>query len=579
MNRKQRRAQEKMAGKPAAGGAAAQSPAAAAIPLTIAAPSAEVQREANKFNDQALQAHAAGRSDEALSLLRMAITLNPGQPLYHNNLGELLRLQGQTDLAMASLDEAIRLNPKYAEAHSNRGNLLRQLGRGEEAATEYRAALKLKPDYADAMSNLGAVLIDRQDFAGAAEVLKKAARLSPDMGMIHRNLGLALTGLQDMAGAETAYKASLVAKYKPPGDTAEVCLLLGDIARLRNDLDSARQWYERGWNERPGYGEAHNRYAVSLMVDGRYREAWPHFEARWSLADTDVDKRPFTQPFWKGEALAPGQNLLLFTEQGVGESLVLWSLLPELLARGITPIVECDPRMIPILERSFPGIEAYGRANPPHPRFSAPDLAMQATLFDLARVFRQSPADCTGALPIRADIARTAALRTQYRAGSDAPLIGIAWHSASPKLGAPKSALLTDLAAFLTLPGLRFVDLQYGDRAEDRAALKKAHDVDVIADPAINQMKDLDAFAAQVAAMDMVISTSNTTAHMAAALGKPTLVLLHHGISPHWYWTRNGETTPWYPTARLLRQPAAGDWHSLAETVAAELKLRFPSAK
>lgn len=569
MNRKQRRAQEKMGGKPVVGQAATP-----AIP----APSREVQLEANKFNDQALQSHAAGRRDEAISLLRMAITLNPGQPLYHNNLGELLRMSGQAELAMASLDEAIRLHPGYPEAHSNRGNLLRQLGRMDEAIAEYRAALKLKPDFADALNNLGATLLDKQDNTGAAEALKKAIRLNPDAGMAHRNLGMALSNLQDFKGAQAAFEASLTARIKPAEGAAETHVLIGDIARTNNDLDTAMQWYERSWREKPGYGEAHNRYAMALMVQGRYREAWPHFEARWSLADTNVDKRPFTLPFWKGEALAPGQSLLLFTEQGVGESLLLWSLFPELLARGITPVIECDPRMIPILQRSFPGIEIHGRANPPHPRFSAPDLAMQATLFDLARVFRQSPADCTGALPIRADADRATALRQQYQAGSTAPLVGIAWHSGNPKLGAPKSAKLTDLAAFLRLPGLRFVDLQYGNRADDRAALKKATGVEVIADPTIDQMKDLDAFAAQVAAMDAVISTSNTTAHMAAALGKPTLVLLHHGISPHWYWTRDNDTTPWYPTAKLLRQPKAGDWKSLAETVAAELKLRFPSA-
>jgi tetratricopeptide (TPR) repeat protein len=567
VNRKQRRAQEKIAGR---------SPAGAAQAHSVPVPPPEVQREANRFNDQALQAHAAGRNDEAISLLRMAITLNPGQPLYHNNLGELLRLQGLTDLAMLSQDEAIRLNPNYAEAHSNRGNLLRQLNRGEEAIAEYRTALKLKPDFVDALNNLGAALLDRNDNTGAAEVLKKAVKLNPEIGMAQRNLGLALSTLQDFAGAEAAFKASLTARFKPiEGGTAETHLLLGDMARANNDLDGAMQWYERSWHDRPGYGEAHNRYAVALMVDGRYREAWPHFEARWSLAETNADKRPFTLPFWRGEALAPGQNLLLFTEQGVGESLVLWSLLPELQARGISPVIECDPRMTPILERSFPGLEMHGRTNPPHPRFNAPDLAMQATLFDIARVLRNSPADCTGTLPIRADLNRAAGLRTQYQAGSAQPLVGIAWHSASPKLGAPKSALLTDFAPFLTLPGLRFVDLQYGDRAADRAALKQVHKVDLIADPNIDQMKDLDAFAAQVAAMDMVVSTSNTTAHMAAALGKPTLVLLHHGISPHWYWTRNGEATPWYPTARLLRQPKSGDWHSLAESVATELKQRF----
>lgn len=567
MNRKQRRAQEKTASKSSAGGAPAPS-----APV----PAPEVQREANRFNDQALQAHAAGRNDEAISLLRMAITLNPGQPLYHNNLGELLRLQGQTDLAMASQDEALRLNPNYAEAHSNRGNLLRQLQRREEAIAEYRIALKLKPDFVDALNNLGAVLLDQEDHAGAAEVLKKAVKLNPQIGMAQRNLGMALSALGDLKAAEAAFNASLTAQIKPTdGGAAETYLLLGDIARANNDFDAAMQAYERGWRERPGYGEAHNRYAVALMVDGRYREAWPHFEARWSLAETNVDKRPFKLPFWKGEALALGQNLLLFTEQGVGESLVLWSLLPELLAAGITPVIECDPRMIPILQRSFPGIEMYGRANPPHPRLLTPDLAMQATLFDVARVFRNSPADCTGALPIRADLDRAASLRAQYQAGTGQPLVGLAWHSASPKLGAPKSARLTDFAPFLTLPGLRFVDLQYGNRAADRDALKQAHGVEVIADPAIDQLRDLDAFAAQVAAMDVVVSTSNTTAHMAAALGKPTLILLHHGISPHWYWTRNGETTPWYPTARLLRQAKTGDWQSLAEKVAAELQQRL----
>jgi tetratricopeptide (TPR) repeat protein len=271
------------------------------------------------------------------------------------------------------------------------------------------------------------VLLDQEDHAGAAEVLKKAVKLNPEIGMAQRNLGMALSALEDIKGAEAAYKASLTARIKPAdGGTAETHLLLGDIARANNDLDGAMQAYERGWRERPGYGEAHNRYAVALMVDGRYREAWPHFEARWSLAETEIDKRPFTLPFWKGEALAPGQNLLLFTEQGVGESLVLWSVLPELLARGITPVIECDPRMIPILQRSFPGIEAHGRANPPHPRFNAPDLAMQATLFDLARVFRNSPADCTGALPIRADLDRATSLRRQYQDGTSQPLVGIA---------------------------------------------------------------------------------------------------------------------------------------------------------
>ena len=563
MNRKNRRAQ----GKTAAGGSPVPAAGAAAGILAGAAD-----------NDRAIALHGAGRTAEAIPLLRQAVALNPGHAPFHSNLGELLRLTGQTDAAMAALDRALSLRPDYAEAHNNRGNLLRQTGRAAEAATAYEAALALKPDFADAWSNLATAQMDQSNFPAAIAALNRAIALKPQVAFYRKNLGLALLGSGDYDGAEAAFAAMDGAPMKLQTGL-DVAMARGDLARARGDLDGALHWYEHAWRLQPGHGEAHMRYGTALMVKGEYRAAWPHFGARWSMADTAVDKRPFTLPFWKGEALPAGGRMLLFTEQGVGESLVLWSLLPELFARGITPVIECDPRMIPILARSFPGLDIHARTNPPQPRLLESDLVVQATLFDLAAVFRSSPGDCTGALPIRADADRAAAIRARYQAGDPRPLVGIAWHSGNVKLGAPKSAKLTDLAPLLSLPGYRFVDLQYGNRADDRAALQAACGTELLYDPEIDQLKDLDAFAAQVAALDMVISTSNTTAHMAAALGKPTWLLLHRGISPHWYWTLDSATTPWYPTARLWRQPARNDWRGLAESVAAELPRALPSTR
>lgn len=554
MNRKQRRVQDKMATK--------MSPAS----LQSAA-----QAEANRLNDLAIQRHRAGASAEAIALLRQALAHSPDHPICHNNLGELLRLSGAMDEAMVHLDRAVALNPNYAQAHSSRGNLLRQLGQLDEAAAAYRRALRIRPDYPEAMSNLSAVLIDQRQHAAAADLLRQAIALNPKIAMFHKNLGLALMALGDIGGAEAAFHTCLSATVALPEGPTDILISLGDIERFKNNLDGALHWYDKAWRQSPGNGAAHMRFGTALMVKGDYRQAWPHFEARWSQPETAVDKRPFTLPFWRGEKLPPGKKMLLFTEQGVGESLVLWSLMPELLDHGITPVIECDPRMIPILARSFPGLELHPRLNPPEPRLLADDLAVQATLFDVAAVFRHSPADCTGALPLRADAGRVAALSERYRRDHAGPVIGLAWHSKNPKLGAPKSAPLTDFAPFLSLPGLRFVDLQYGNRAEERAALKAEIGVELLYDDDIDQLKDLDSFAAQVTAMDLVISTSNTTAHMAAALGKPTWVLLQRGISPHWYWGLGG-TTPWYPTARLMRQPVKGDWRTLAESVAAELK-------
>lgn len=557
MNRKQRRAGQK---------------AAAGMPPRGSGPS-QRQHDADRLNDQALQSHAQGDTVGAIALLRRAIVLNPDRAMYHNNLGELLRLTGETDLALTSFGQAIALNPEYAEAHNNLGNLLRQLRRPGEAAERYRKALALKPNYAEAMNNLGAALIDSQEYGAAADLLRRAIALHPGIAMFHRNLGSALVGQEDFAGARAAFAEAL---RLAPG-MAEAMIPYGDLVRQEGDLDGALAWYKRAWQAEPRNWFAHLRYGVCLMIKGEYRAAWPHFGARWELEEMGADRRPFTQPLWRGEPIAAGRKLLLLTEQGVGETLALCSLLPELLACGVNPVIECDPRLIPMLKRSFPGVEVLARENPPQPRFSQPDLTVQATLFDLVAMFRSSPADCKGALPLKADMDRAASLRARYQSGSRTPLVGVAWHSTNKWLGSPKSAQLTELVPLLSLPGVRFVDLQYGNRAADRAALKGACGVDILHDPEIDQLKDLDAFAAQVAAMDLVISTSNTTAHMAAALGRPTWVLLHKGISPHWYWGLAGETTPWYPTMRLLRQAQAGDWRGLADRVAGELPAQLAS--
>lgn len=556
MNRKQRRAQEKGTAKAGPAGTYGSAPA---------------PDQAAVLNSQALTHYGAGRLADAVALLRQAVMVAPKHPMYSSNLGELLRLSGKLDEAAAELDRAVTLTPPYADAHSNRGNLLRQLGRVAEAREAYLTALRIRPNYPEALSNLATTQMDLGDYAGAAETLRDAIRLNPQLAILHRNLSLALYSIGDHEGAEKAFAAMEKAPVKPQQEMVETIIARGDMARFKNDIDAALHYYEKAWQVQPGHALAHMRYGTALMVKGDYRAAWPHFGARWNMPEAEVDRRPFTLPFWQGEALPPDGKMLLFTEQGVGESLVLWSLMPELLARGITPVVETDPRMLPILRRSFPGVEFLERLNPPAPRLLQSDLVVQATLFDLAAVFRSSPADCTGILPLKADMARAAAIRAQYKADDPRPLVGIAWHSANAKLGAPKSAVLTDLAPLLALPGYRFVDLQYGNRSADREALKAAHGIELFHDPAIDQLKDLEGFAAQVAALDMVISTSNTTAHMAAALGKPTWLMLHKGISPHWYWTRDGATTPWYPTARLWRQQAANDWTGLAEIIAAEL--------
>jgi len=162
------------------------------------------------------------------------------------------------------------------------------------------------------------------------------------------------------------------------------------------------------------------------------------------------------------------------------------------------------------------------------------------------------------------------AIRQRYLDGGDDLLVGISWVSRNVDIGEAKSMLLADWRPVIDIPGVTFVDLQYGDTASERKAFEEATGAKIIHDDGIDQMKDLDAFAAQVAAMDLVITVSNTTAHMAGGLGVPAWVMLH--TAPLNCWLLGRTDSLWYPSARLFRQSRVGEWADVVERLRDELR-------
>ena len=139
------------------------------------------------------------------------------------------------------------------------------------------------------------------------------------------------------------------------------------------------------------------------------------------------------------------------------------------------------------------------------------------------------------------------------------------------QIGWLKSQNLPSWAPILTTPGVTFVNLQYGDRADDLRKVKEALGIDILHDETIDALTDMDSFAAQVATMDLVISVSNTTVHTAGALGRPTWVLAAKGRGRIWYWFRDQNKGYWYPSVRLISQDTEGDWNPVLEQCAADL--------
>ena len=242
--------------------------------------------------------------------------------------------------------------------------------------------------------------------------------------------------------------------------------------------------------------------------------------------------------------------MLVWCEQGIGDEIMFASLFAELIAEGRL-LIECAPRLAPLFARSFPEAEVFARREPPDPALLADNIDAQCAAGSLCRWRRRDAA----AFPAPAAFLRAGGHAT---GAADGPTVGIAWRSKTPFWGDIKSAPLAHWRPILATPGLRWVNLQYGDCDAELAAVKRETGVTVHVDPDVDQMADLDAFAAQVAALDLVITTSNTTAHMAGALGVPCRVMLP--MVPDWRWQLTAERALWYPRMCLHRQARRGDW-------------------
>lgn len=267
-----------------------------------------------------------------------------------------------------------------------------------------------------------------------------------------------------------------------------------------------------------------------------------------------------------------GQTVLVWGEQGIGDQIIFGGLLSWLASTAGRCIFKCDERLAPAFRRAFPGVEVIGAAARPDKRTLSPDITIQIPLASLMAAIPGWPDKFE--FPTRylepdktlsADTGKQ--LANAHVSGFK---IGIAWHSARPKVGPKKSTPLALWSPILTQPDCSFINLQYGDTDADVALVQRDMGVQVYTHPEIDRFNDLDALLALIDRLDLVITTSNVTAHLAASLGKPCWLLLQN--LPIWYWKREGDGVLFYPSVRAFRQLQAGDWETVIADAAAALQ-------
>lgn len=507
---------------------------------------------------------ALGRPDDALESFSAAIALMPGYADAHYNRGKLLKERGRFEEAVQSYDEAIRLNQNHAESLSNRANALKELKRYEEALESVDRAIALKPAFAEAHTNRGNVLLRLGRLEEALASHDVAVRLKPDSADAHNNRGNALKDLNRLAEALSSFDLAIA--IKP--DYAEAFSNRGNTLRELDRLPEATESFDRALALSPEEaGFRYNKGVVSLQRH-LFREGFELYLSRWSSEEFEGRSPETRIPPWDGSQV--DGDVLLWAEQGIGDEIFYASMLPLLDTARQRVTVSADRRLHPAFERSFPGIGLVDRATTAR-EISGP-FAAQAPMGNLGHLLA---VDAASIARRPNPYLRASAERKRLITGANSFLgrnlvCGISWRSGNVRMGASRSLRLTDLAPALNLPGVTFVNLQYGDVSAEIREAGERLGVEVQQFAGVDIFNDIDGLLAAIDLCDTVLTIDNVTAHIAGAAGKHGTVLVPRGKGRYWYWGGE-EQSLWYPSLRLVYQESVGDWEPAIMTAARQL--------
>ncbi|MBV9785233.1 MAG: tetratricopeptide repeat protein [Acidisphaera sp.] len=498
------------------------------------------------------------RLHEGVASLEQALALAPDDPIACYNYGIALRYGGRHEEAVTALRHAQTLRPEHAETANELGNALRLLQRSDEAVEAYRRALALRPGFTGAAHNLGTLLQSERRFDEAAAAFRTALDAAPDRPDYWNDLGSALQGAGRFAEALASYQQALVVQPGMAAAHSNLALSLASLDRIEEGILACR----RAIAIEAGAPVPNMNMGCLLLTLGRFREGWEAYEYRFAATRNAWLRADARAEPWLGENLAD-KSILVLGEQGNGDHIHFVRYLPLLVDLGATVSLLCPARLHRLFS-TLRGPVTLLDSMPAGARFD-----FQVPLLSLPHRFDSLGFGMPAEVPyLAAEPERVA--RWREHVGSAGLRVGIAWQgNPAGNVDAGRSYPLARLRPLAAIPGVRLISLQRGEGTEQLEKLPPDMRVETLG-PEFDAGEDgfLDA-AAVMRAVDLVVTSDTAIAHLAGALGCQVWLALSH--MPEWRWLRERRDNPWYPTARLFRQQAHGDWDSVFTQMTAEL--------
>ena len=504
-----------------------------------------------------------GRAEAAVSAFEQALALRPDHVEACCNLAVALQRVGRLDAAIARFEQALVLRPGHPEALYNLGLARERQGRRDAAVACLEQALAARPDYPDALYSLGAVLQAQDRLDAAAERYERAAALRPD----HAETWYGLGGVRHRQGRHEAarhcYERAIALKPDYPDPYSNLSLVLKD----RGDVAGAMAALDRALALKPDFADAQLNQAMIRLLTGDFARGWLQYESRWQTRQLDPDRRDLKMPRWDG-ADGKGGTMLVWAEQGLGDSLQFCRYVELLARRGWRVAIEVPDPLVRLLRSLGDGVTVLpigGAASLP--------IACHCPMLSLPLLFGTGSTTIPAGRPyLAADGAAAAGWQARLAVLGPVLKVGLVWAGNPGRLSALHAAVdtrrsipLERLAPLLAIQGVRFVSLQ-----KDRRAGEEPGRFGIV-DP-MGEVHDFADTAAIIAALELVIAVDTSVVHLAGALGKPVWLL--NRFDSCWRWLLERDDSLWYPTLRQFRQQAPGDWDGVVAAAAAALAER-----
>jgi tetratricopeptide (TPR) repeat protein len=544
----------------------------------------------------------AKQYDHAVDWFSRAIRHDP-KPLYLTNLGTALLAQSRFEEALQVFDKALQLKSDDAELWTNLGRALVEVGRPADAILTFQQALRLNPQHWDAICRSALLLLDLERYEEAINHFERCEELRPNQAPVRQAHAVALqkraVSLNGLRRFEEALIVGRQAYALDPAN-ADICNLIGSCLQSLCRDEESLPWLEKAIELQPNHlGALYNKarafrqlrrfneavavyFRMGLLIPdahvierhiehihlltGNFEAGWAKREAQWKAAVLPVYCPRFDQPIWLGEEPIEGKTLLIYADEGLGDTIHFARYVPMVAARGARIILVVDAPLHPLLS-ALPGVSLCLLKS--SPKNTCPAFDMYSPICSLPLAFPRSLDAIPSETPYLPPPEQSRVQAWEDRLGSHDKLrIGLAWSGNPVHDNDHNRSIPLQMFSDLLDADATFVSLKKDPNPSDKPALQKSGIVDLTA-----HLTDFVETAALVSCLDLVITVDTSVAHLAGALAQPTWILLPY--TPDYRWLLDRDDSPWYPTAKLFRQDKRRDYGIVLQRVRDELEARI----